>query len=145
MRSLAILCTLTALACSRPAAEGAPLALATDSTSMRVLAAEQFVRDQGYSDAPPLADSSRFVPEIVELGNSWRDRLRSRHGSLLGHAVGVCEKSDHLEVIFAPPSDSRQYGRGVILHPGQPVRMVHQLYIMAYLDSASSGCRHWPS
>jgi hypothetical protein len=50
--------------------------------------AEQFVRENGYTDLPPVGDSTRWVYEVGETG-PWPQVLATRGGSLARDASTV--------------------------------------------------------
>ncbi|HEU4700585.1 MAG TPA: hypothetical protein VFS40_15480 [Gemmatimonadales bacterium] len=50
--------------------------------------AEQFVAQNGYTDAEPSADTTRWVPEPAEHG-AWESVFRARRSSLVPEAAAV--------------------------------------------------------
>ena len=90
----------TADACSVPARSG-------QTPAQRAVAcAEAFVRDNGYTDTPALADTTRLVPESIEWTGGWAARLDFRRGQLAPRAVAVCpwitgSRTPGFTVVFA--------------------------------------------
>jgi len=98
VRLACALAALTGLACANPARSHVPgfvapwlradprrcLLVRDLSASMEVMAqrcAEQFVRENGYTDVPATDDSTRWVLEVEE-GGAWTRVLATRNGTL---------------------------------------------------------------
>ncbi|HYJ79028.1 MAG TPA: hypothetical protein VEW03_05480 [Longimicrobiaceae bacterium] len=55
-----------------------------------IACAEEFVRRNGYTEAPPTTDSTLVAFESIEFADSLREVLALRHNALMERAVGVC-------------------------------------------------------
>lgn len=123
----------TALAACRPA---------TADEAAAVAAAERFVAEQGYTDAP-VPDDVEIRPEGIEPGSTRAERIQFRHGTLEPHALGVFphEPGAAITVVFryrAAEQAQRGVGRAVVLeHDAEPTHIVHQ---DALLDHAAALC-----
>jgi hypothetical protein len=94
---------LAAAACARPIPPHLPAAiaawlkadprrcllvrdLAEDMDTMAKHCAEEFIRQNGYTDAPATEDSTRWVQEVGDAG-PWAAVLATRGGTLEPHAA----------------------------------------------------------
>jgi hypothetical protein len=104
--------------------------------------AEQFVRENGYTDFIPV-DPRQLVPESIEFSRDRRDWLKGRHNTLKPKAVGYLKGSrnnpEGWTVGFAlvkPRDSTRAVGRAVTMDArGHNVRVEHMGF---YLDSLES-------
>jgi hypothetical protein len=48
--------------------------------------AEEFVARNGYTSAPPTADSTLWSPESIEFASSWQEVFQRRHNVLMPKA-----------------------------------------------------------
>jgi hypothetical protein len=98
--------------------------------------AELFVIRNGYTDLPPVPDSSQWVSEFIDVGNANRRHMLQRR------AVAVCDfarRADAVSVIFAygptfplPVEEGKEYqprpkvGRAVEVGRDGSIAVVHQ-------------------
>jgi hypothetical protein len=75
--------------------------------------AEEFIKDNGYTDLQPTEDKSRLVPESV-FGGTDAEGLKLRHNTLEPKAYGIIQggkSGDGWYVIFRYNRKNREYKR----------------------------------
>ena len=92
--------------------------------------AEEFIKDNGYTDLPPTEDKSRLVPEPV-FGGTDEDELKLRHNTLQAKAYGIIQGGRTGEgwyVVFRYNSNNAEnYGRAVSMNgSGENLKVEHQ-------------------
>jgi hypothetical protein len=159
MRTASCLALVLILLSARPSAAQQILAVA-DTTALRACrvalvegeqpelraarCAEDFIRRNGYTSAPP--DTSLGVArESIEWEASDSARLQARHGSLLPDALGVCpgaRGAPGYTVAFRyAGSTSDSIGRAVTMSPEfTELRVQHPDFRLTVLREAGSGC-----
>ena len=103
--------------------------------------AEWFIARQGYTDAPPVADTQLVVSEGIEWAASIAERLAQRRGSLQPRAFGLCESPDgSFDVAFYMAGG--QYARGVTMDAQfGSLRVQHSNFDPAAIAERRHGCR----
>lgn len=106
-----------------------------------VRCAEWFIARQGYTDAPPVADTQLVVSEGIEWAASIAERLAQRRGSLQPRAFGLCESPDgSFDVAFYMAGG--QYARGVTMDARfGSLRVQHSNFDPAAIAERRHGCR----
>jgi hypothetical protein len=101
--------------------------------------AEQFVRDNGYTDFVP-PDGGKLVSESIERFPR-KDRISQRHNTLRPRALGYMHEARNdpsgwtVGFEFVKPSD-RGTGRAVTMDAnGGSLRMEHKDFILKFLTS----------
>jgi hypothetical protein len=75
--------------------------------------AEEFIKDNGYTDLPPTEDKSKLVPESV-IGGTEAEGLRLRHNTLEPKAYGIIQggrNGDGWYVVFRYNRNNQEYER----------------------------------
>jgi hypothetical protein len=108
--------------------------------------AELFIIRNGYTDLPPVPDSTQWVPEFMDTGVAERRRMLRRR------AIAVCDfarRADAVSVIFAydstfplpkPATENEpraKTGRVVEVGADGSLALVHQ---DVFLPETSEGC-----
>ncbi len=115
-----------------PVAEPAPPPPAPapeDDRARAIRLAEEFVRAQGYADAPPSVPESEIVHEGIE------GTIADRRNTLDPHAVSASGQGEEWMVFFRyvdPRYEDR--GRALRLQAGRPPSFVHQDVILSAID-----------
>lgn len=111
-----------------------------------VWCAEQFIARNGYTDVAPLSDTSLIAFESLEWANSIEEMFRFRHNTLQRRAFGICEGAPgpHYQgfVVVFRYRDTTHGARGVTMSKRfHGLRVEHQDFLVAAVDSARFGCR----
>ncbi|HEX8832454.1 MAG TPA: hypothetical protein VF705_14865 [Longimicrobium sp.] len=107
-----------------------------------VACAEEFVHRNGYTDAPPAADSSLVATESIEWSGSLAELLASRRNTLEAQAFSVCTFGDEgYAVVFRFRGGSADHGRVVTMSPRfGGLRVEHQDFALSNVTERRVGC-----
>lgn len=100
-----------------------------DDRARAIRIAEEFVRAQGYADAPPSVPESEIVHEGIE------GAIADRQNTLDPHAVSASGQGEEWMVFFRyvdPRHGDR--GRALRLQAGRPPSFVHQDVVLSAID-----------
>ena len=122
---------------------GQPARRAKEAIDAReaVRIAEQFVRENGYTNVRP-KDPRRLVPESIEFSHDRRVWLKERHNTLKPRAVGYRKGARNdangwtvgFELV-SPLDKTRAVGRGVTMNAkGRRVRVEHMGFFLSGLE-----------
>jgi hypothetical protein len=110
---------------------------------LAIRTAEEFIKDNGYTNAPPTEDKSKLVPESID-GGIDNEGLKHRRDTLEPRAYGVIQggrSGDGWYVVFRFNRDNpeyrqimtdfeqtyEKYGRAVVMDRlGENLRVEHQ-------------------
>ncbi len=115
-----------------------------DPTAHAVACAEDFVRTNGYTDAPASSDSARLAYESIEWGSTTAEILSHRHNSLRPNADIVCfnaaSDTQRYLIVFLRSTDSTK-ARAVTMDSAYyHMRMQHRDVRLDYVSSHSPSC-----
>jgi hypothetical protein len=114
-----------------------------------IACAEEFVRRNGYTEAPPTADSL-LAFESIESVNSLRELLERRHDTLGERAFAVCiGKADgdgltghSYAVVFLVRITSLPHARVVTMSAQfDQLRVQHRGFVFSHVEDRHFGCR----
>jgi hypothetical protein len=122
---------------------------ATEVERAAIATAEAFVRDAGYTDAPP-APGATIPQDILDPGDPGA-RAAMHHATLVPHALGVFPNDGsgpitvvfgyeraYLARIFAEPELTQRLGetgRAVVVSADAAPRIVHQDAMLSHVQS----------
>ncbi len=90
--------------------------------------AEEFVRRNGYTPAPPAPDTLLLAEEAIEYGRSWPERLRLRRATLDEQAVSAACSATGCGVTFRYLATASQcrFRLVTMTAEGAALRIAHQ-------------------
>ncbi len=97
-----------------------------------VTLAEQFVRENGYTDAPDNDIKARLDPEGLEWTSDRSEQLKVRRNTLFAKAVGIRATAEGWGVAFEYVSDRANCRILTMAVDGSRLRMQHQDGIREY-------------
>ena len=107
--------------------------------SQAVQRAEQFIRENGYTDLPPTKDKSKIKYESIEWAPSIKELLDERYNTLERMAYGYVRENKGgggWTIVFRFAGSTSSVfgtGRGVTMGPdGSGMRVEHQDFILKY-------------
>ena len=122
-----------------------PPVISASSDSAAVRCAELYVARNGYTDLPPVPDSSQWTGEFMDLGMPGRRNTLERRA----HSIcrGTIEGDSVVSVIFAcgPKYEQAVRGRGVMATADLSyMRIEHQDFFLPTDSTPLPGCRILP-
>jgi hypothetical protein len=119
--------------------------LESSREGVAILCAEAFVARNGYTDAPPVSDTTQLAFESIEWKRSLTALLAHRRNTLESSAYGVCPLGavgPGLAVVFRYRADTvRSTGRAVTMTAGfDSLRVQHRDFILANVADSGAAC-----
>jgi hypothetical protein len=119
--------------------------LESSREGVAILCAEAFVARNGYTDAPPVSDTTQLAFESIEFERSLTTLLAHRRNTLESNAYGVCPLGavgPGLAVVFRHLGDTvRRTGRAVTMTAGfDSLRVQHRDFILANVADSGAAC-----
>lgn len=109
------------------------------SSERAVKIAEQFIRQNGYTDAPYSAIKSKLDHESIEWANSRAELLKARFNTLQASAIGIQATGDGWGVAFDYVDHPGNCRVVTMRKDGTQLRMQHQDGIRAYWVGSGEG------
>jgi hypothetical protein len=113
-----------------------PSNLSRDPRTAAVRCAELFVIRNGYADLPPVADSSQWIGELVDLG------IGGRRNMLVRTPIRACQSAHEFAVLFRyQAAEYASMARVVVMSSRyDDLHLIHQGLWVVPLPRETTGC-----
>ncbi len=133
----ALALNLTGMTFGQDARSAEPLKQVSSESAVKI--AEQFIRQNGYTNAPDSTIKSKLDHESIEWANSRAELLEARSNSLQASAIGIQATGDGWGVAFDYVDHPGNCRVVTMRKDGTQLRMQHQDGIRAFWVGSGEG------